>query len=460
LQILLGIPHEDPSDRMNATSTTTEDTKTQQQEHVRNSSLQDSAFFTSRCEEDDDDIYTNGNGIVVPNDEMPQLDQHNSVTGHCYPDTNLTQNQQSDPIAPNPDVITGSSPGEKDIATGLSHDENDKSVVTEETGDDGVAPVAVERQQTNLNLVTSSQTDSHIDRDSTATSAINKLNHETTDTIHKDSKESSSDPMIGDKSSSSIDEFTVKITESSSSTSLTTSLRISETEAVTTARNSESVVPSPTTRTTDSTSTEITQGSTTPHRKKSVPSGVALPLNCKWSIWLDHPKIAPPGSDFKEKLKLLGTIQSVEGFWRIFNNMKPASELSIQSNYSIFRHPIEPSWEDPRNVDGGKFVITIPKKEAKQTGKTNDTWLLTVLAVLGETMDVMGDQVNGTVVSLRKHEDRVSLWLKSSEPNICVSIGERWKKVLNIEKMKLKYVSHRTAAATGRSFRNESQFEV
>jgi len=71
-----------------------------------------------------------------------------------------------------------------------------------------------------------------------------------------------------------------------------------------------------------------------------------------------------------------------------------------------------------------------------------------------------GDQVNGAVVSIRKHQDRIALWLKSSEKQVCVEIGERWKKALTLEKTTLKYQKHSDAAATGRSFRNEIHFEV
>lgn len=75
-------------------------------------------------------------------------------------------------------------------------------------------------------------------------------------------------------------------------------------------------------------------------------------------------------------------------------------------------------------------------------------------------MDMKGDQVNGAVVSIRKHQDRIALWLKSSEKQVCVEIGERWKKALTLEKTTLKYQTHSDAAATGRSFRNEIHFEV
>ena len=185
----------------------------------------------------------------------------------------------------------------------------------------------------------------------------------------------------------------------------------------------------------------------------------AIPLNAKWTIWYDNPRLAPPGSDWKENLQKCGSFDTVESFWRIFNNLKPASELTVNSNYSVFRYGVEPSWEDPANTEGGKFVHTIVKKDSK-LGKCDEAWLFTVLAIIGETMDETGDQVNGAVVSIRKQQDRVGLWLKSSDREVCRQIGERWKKILNLEKTTLRYQTHRDAAASGRSFRNNAQFEV
>jgi hypothetical protein len=87
-----------------------------------------------------------------------------------------------------------------------------------------------------------------------------------------------------------------------------------------------------------------------------------LELHGRWTLWFDNPKLAPPGSDWKENLKTMGSFRTIDTFWRIFNNIKPASQISHNSNYSVFRYGMEPSWEDASNCEGGKFVLTIPKK--------------------------------------------------------------------------------------------------
>ena len=178
-----------------------------------------------------------------------------------------------------------------------------------------------------------------------------------------------------------------------------------------------------------------------------------MPLHCTWVLWYDNPRLAPAGSDWKDNLKECGVFHDAETFWRITNNIKPASTLALNSNYHLFRQGIEPMWEDPSNRDGGKFVLTIPKKDSK-TGRTDEWWLYTMLGLVGETMDLHGDQVAGAVVSIRKSQDRIALWLKSSDPAICIPIGERWKKALEFNKTPLKFQSHKDGKALLGCFEN------
>jgi len=117
-------------------------------------------------------------------------------------------------------------------------------------------------------------------------------------------------------------------------------------------------------------------------------------------------------------------------------------------------------WEDPHNCKGGKFVLTLPKRDSK-IGKLDEWWLFTVLALIGETIDAKGNETCGAVVSIRKGQDRIALWLKGCDKNICQEIGGRWKTALAVSnKTTLKYQSHKDAEASGYSFKNQSLFEV
>lgn len=175
------------------------------------------------------------------------------------------------------------------------------------------------------------------------------------------------------------------------------------------------------------------------------PEQTRTPLHGRWTLWFDNPRFAPPGSLWKDNLKKCGSFDSLETFWRVYNNVKPPSQLSLNSNYHIFREGILPTWEDPVNTEGGKFVYTIQKKISK-TGVCDESWMFTLLAVIGETLDLDGDQVVGAVVSIRKAQDRIALWIKSSDKHICRNIGLRWKNALDIHKVNLKYQIHSDGA--------------
>ena len=46
------------------------------------------------------------------------------------------------------------------------------------------------------------------------------------------------------------------------------------------------------------------------------------------------------------KLREVYTFSTVETFWCLYNNILPASRLSVQSDYSLFVSGIQPTWED------------------------------------------------------------------------------------------------------------------
>ena len=172
-------------------------------------------------------------------------------------------------------------------------------------------------------------------------------------------------------------------------------------------------------------------------------SSAGLPLHRKWVVWYDNPRLAKEGTAWKDNLKHCGTFSTVEEFWEIFNNLKPASTLVPNSNYHIFKEGVIPMWEDDANKKGGKFVLTMQKRDSK-AGKLDEWWLFSVLAMVGETMDSEGDEICGSVVSIRKGQDRIAIWLKSCEKDSCIKVGARWKKALEVSnKTNLKYQAHK-----------------
>lgn len=64
-------------------------------------------------------------------------------------------------------------------------------------------------------------------------------------------------------------------------------------------------------------------------------------------------------------------------------------------------------WEDPRNINGGRWLVTVEKAKGKD--KVDEYWLDLLIAMLGEQFDELGDLVCGAVVNIRQKGDKVEI---------------------------------------------------
>jgi len=168
---------------------------------------------------------------------------------------------------------------------------------------------------------------------------------------------------------------------------------------------------------------------------------VKHPLQNSWTIWYDNPGKRSNLASWGDHLRKITTFGTVEDFWRVFNNLKPASTLAQGSNYHIFKEHIEPKWEDAANSKGGKWTVTIPPKS--RNSSLDQMWLWTVLACIGETF-ASPDDVCGMVVSVRKAADRVQIWTKdATNEQACRDIGRSLKAALELpDNVVVGYQSH------------------
>jgi len=157
---------------------------------------------------------------------------------------------------------------------------------------------------------------------------------------------------------------------------------------------------------------------------------VKHPLQNSWTIWYDNPGKRSNQASWGDNLKKITSFGTVEDFWRVFNNLKPASTLAQGSNYHIFKEHIEPKWEDPINSKGGKWTVAIPPKS--RNSSLDQMWLYTILACIGETF-LSPDDVCGMVVSVRKAGDRVQIWTRdATNEQACRDIGRSLKECLEL----------------------------
>ncbi|KAH7105055.1 translation initiation factor eIF4e [Auriculariales sp. MPI-PUGE-AT-0066] len=133
--------------------------------------------------------------------------------------------------------------------------------------------------------------------------------------------------------------------------------------------------------------------------------------------------------EYEAGLNVIADFATVETFCRYFNWLKSPSKLERNSNYHLFKKGIKPMWEDKANANGGRWVLTM-RNNAQLLDRC---WNWLVFALIGEDLDIEGDEICGAVVSLRAKQDRIQVWIRSKDDVEKInSLGKRLVKLLEV----------------------------
>eukprot|EP01103_Thecamoeba_quadrilineata_P020784 TRINITY_DN911_c0_g1_i1.p1 TRINITY_DN911_c0_g1~~TRINITY_DN911_c0_g1_i1.p1 ORF type:complete len:563 (-),score=107.22 TRINITY_DN911_c0_g1_i1:50-1738(-) len=167
-----------------------------------------------------------------------------------------------------------------------------------------------------------------------------------------------------------------------------------------------------------------TQYKTSPHHKNK--KSEVYHLQSAWTLWFDEG--FPKGittTDYLDHLVNIGSFSTVQDFWRYWNNIK-ITQLPEFSNLRLFKAGIKPTWEDPANVNGGKWVFHYSKDVAEKM------WIHIVLALIGEKFDY-GEDMCGTVYSVRPKKNTLNLWVSNSDLVHVESTNKTLRYLLNLQ---------------------------
>ncbi|KAM3306808.1 eukaryotic translation initiation factor 4E-1-like [Capsicum chacoense] len=131
------------------------------------------------------------------------------------------------------------------------------------------------------------------------------------------------------------------------------------------------------------------------------------PLEHSWTFWFDNPVAKSRQAAWGSSLRNVYTFSTVEDFWGAYNNIHHPSKLVVGADLHCFKHKIEPKWEDPVCANGGTWKMSFSK------GKSDTSWLYTLLAMIGHQFD-HEDEICGAVVSVRGKGEKISLWTKNA----------------------------------------------
>jgi len=123
---------------------------------------------------------------------------------------------------------------------------------------------------------------------------------------------------------------------------------------------------------------------------------------------------------YQNAVQKIGSFDSVEGFFGIYDHLVKPHSLTSETHvtdYHLFREGISPTWEDPKNRNGGKWIVRLRKVE----GLASLYWEDLIMALVGEQFGDVGVQVCGVVVSVRQHEDILSVWTQDSKDDDAIA---------------------------------------
>eukprot|EP00590_Aulacoseira_subarctica_P003664 CAMPEP_0172414402 /NCGR_PEP_ID=MMETSP1064-20121228/1064_1 /TAXON_ID=202472 /ORGANISM="Aulacoseira subarctica , Strain CCAP 1002/5" /LENGTH=266 /DNA_ID=CAMNT_0013151055 /DNA_START=49 /DNA_END=847 /DNA_ORIENTATION=- len=154
---------------------------------------------------------------------------------------------------------------------------------------------------------------------------------------------------------------------------------------------------------------------------------------------------------YESSIKEIATVSTVEEFWTVYDWLNRPNDLPNTTDFHFFRKGIKPTWEDPENVKGGKWLIRLKK------GLASRYWEEILLAMVGQQFHgVPAEEINGAVVSIRYAEDIISIWNRTAfDREITEKIRDGIKKILRLPgHVHMEYKPHQASLQDKSSFRN------
>lgn len=156
-------------------------------------------------------------------------------------------------------------------------------------------------------------------------------------------------------------------------------------------------------------------------------------------------------NQYESSIRQIASVSTVEQFWSIYDYLVRPSDLPNTTDYHFFREGIKPTWEDPCNAKGGKWIVRLKK------GLASRYWEEIILALIGCQFTGMNpEEICGAVVSIRHSEDIISVWNKtSSDLEITQRLRDHIKRILQLPAfVHMEYKPHETSLHDKSSFRN------
>jgi translation initiation factor 4E len=182
----------------------------------------------------------------------------------------------------------------------------------------------------------------------------------------------------------------------------------------------------------DTKSTDNNNSSTSNNAESAPPTEPEHPLQNRWKLWYSPPaKYPQAGEEWKSNNQLVYEVATVESYWRLYNVLKPPTQIQNKTDYYLFKSSSEPEWEHESNKGGGRWGFSLNRKDINLANKVDDYWLNLLLAIIGEQFED-SDEINGIVVQKKPGEYRFGIWTRACPDEEKIKrIGQQFKQFIN-----------------------------
>lgn len=145
-------------------------------------------------------------------------------------------------------------------------------------------------------------------------------------------------------------------------------------------------------------------------------------LHQRWKMWCKfQQKKSSVNDTWKDSQTAVHEFETIESFWRLYNNIQTPGSVQQQLDYSLFKADLHPSWEDPNIATGGRWTAKVDKMKP---GQIDEMWQNVLLLLIGEHCKVYGKHICGGVVSMKPKSKKISLWINTMEEEPAMALGK------------------------------------
>lgn len=109
--------------------------------------------------------------------------------------------------------------------------------------------------------------------------------------------------------------------------------------------------------------------------------------------------------DYKESLRTIGSFNSSETFWKIFQHIKKPEQYKFGLELLLFKDPVKPMWEDEHNKNGGRISFKLKKDS------TSLIWEELILTFITNSFpETISSHINGITLTMRREFNFLQIW--------------------------------------------------